>query len=133
MKIADVDFNIAPGGSGRSKYEQGVSLEMSPLFDFYKEPWVLLKHLVRELTVAHLAVKYTDMELLPRNLTLVDAGCGFCELSALLKRARKVGGFRLDYIGIDIDEDKQRVSKLIEDKVLEVKDIPAKKLVAEDE
>ncbi len=92
------------------EYEQGVSVELSPLYDFSIEPWAMLRHLIRQLTIAHLVFKYTSITKLPVQIKLLDVGANYAELWTLLSRQMKAKGARLQYIGIDIDKDKKIIA-----------------------
>lgn len=91
-------------------YEQGVSVELCPLFDFSVEPWTLLRHLIRQLTLAHLTVQYTGVNKNPVQVTVLDVACNYAELWTLLSRQMKAKGARLKYVGVDIDKDKKIIA-----------------------
>ena len=117
MKVAsgergtEVTHRISLNGPGREEYEQGVSVEMSPLFDFSKEPWMLLHVLMNQLVMAHLVMKYTGMEDYEVDCTVLDVGAGYGELYTLLRRARKAKGVSFTYIGVDVDKDKAIIAR----------------------
>jgi 2-polyprenyl-3-methyl-5-hydroxy-6-metoxy-1,4-benzoquinol methylase len=91
-------------------YEQGVSVELCPLFDFSVEPWTLLRHLIRQLTLAHLVITYTKVNKKSVQVTVLDVACNYAELWTLLSRQMKAKGARIKYIGVDIDEDKKIIA-----------------------
>jgi len=91
-------------------YEQGVSVELCPLFDFSVEPWMLLRHLIRQLTLSHLVTYYTEITKKPVSVKVLDVACGYAEIWTLLSRQMKAKGAKLQYIGVDIDEDKKIIA-----------------------
>lgn len=95
---------------GDEDYEQGVSIELSPLYDFCIEPWTLLRHLIRQLTIAHLVVQYTGVNKQAVQAKVLDVGCNYAELWTLLSRQMKAKGARIQYIGVDIDKDKEIIA-----------------------
>ena len=91
-------------------YEQGVSVELCPLFDFSIEPWTLLRHLIRQLTLAHLVTQYSQMNKQPVHVKVLDVACNYAELWTLLSRQMKAKGAKLQYVGVDIDKDKEVIA-----------------------
>ena len=91
-------------------YEQGVSVELCPLFDFSVEPWTLLRHLIRQLTLAHLVVQYSQVSKKSVQVSVLDVACNYAELWTLLSRQMKAKGSRINYVGVDIDKDKEIIA-----------------------
>jgi 2-polyprenyl-3-methyl-5-hydroxy-6-metoxy-1,4-benzoquinol methylase len=98
-------------------YEQGVSVEMCPLFDFTTEPWMLLRHLMRQLILAHQIERYEGISKHPQELTILDVGANYGEMYTLIGRMRKAAGSKIKYIGIDIDADKKIIAKQIKSSI----------------
>ena len=92
-------------------YEQGVSLEMCPLYDFSLEPWMLINHVQRQMILAYSVIYYLGIDKVGAEVKVLDVGCGYGELFHLLRSYRKAGGTRLQYIGVDIDKDKKIVAE----------------------
>jgi SAM-dependent methyltransferase len=108
-------------------YETGVSIELCPLFDFSIEPWMLLRHLLRELILTHQVVRYTGIDKEPRDLKILDVACGYAEQYTLIGRVRKAGGTKIKYVGVDIDRDKkviaQQLRANVDYRIMDVLDI----------
>ena len=109
QKVVDHGFNFQRRADEHD-YEQGVSVELCPLFDFSVEPWTLIRHLIRELTLAELVYTYTNIHKETKVIKLLDVACGYAELWTLLARRMKAKGSRIDYVGVDIDEDKRIIA-----------------------
>lgn len=95
---------------GMEDYEQGVSVELCPLFDFSVEPWTLLRHLIRQLTLAHLVVQYSGVRKPGVQVKVLDVACNYAELWTLLSRHMKAKGSKIHYVGVDIDKDKEIIA-----------------------
>jgi SAM-dependent methyltransferase len=92
-------------------YAPGVSVELCPLFDFSREPWMLLQAMTRQVILAHQVMIHTGLAAGPEDITVLDTGAGYGELYALLHRARKAKDAILRYVGVDIDKDKQIIAR----------------------
>jgi len=101
----------------KMNYSTGVSVEMCPLFDFSKEPWMLISSMERQMILAYQVVRYLDLDRIEGEYSVLDVGCGYCELYTLLHRYRKAKGVSVKYIGIDVDVDKQIIAKQLRPKV----------------
>lgn len=65
-------------------YEQGVSVELCPLFDFSTEPWTLLCHLIRQLTLAHLVTQYSGVTKRDVQVKVLDVACNYADYGHFL-------------------------------------------------
>lgn len=91
-------------------YPSGVSDEPSPFWDFQKRPWDYAKTMFTQMMVAWHIVKNLQLDKKPVHVSILDAACGYGELRRLLGSYRKAKGCRVQYIGIDLDKDKQKVA-----------------------
>lgn len=88
----------------RADLPLGIGLALSPLWDFPKEPYMLLNHLVR---LMHVGYTLWDEVLEsfdpPDHLDFLDVGCGFGEMKAMIQRYRRPAGYTTTYYGVDGD------------------------------
>lgn len=126
-------------GPGRPKkvipdYPPGVSVgELSPLFDFSRKPWLMLAGALRQLTVAWTVQYHTETNAAwkrkGRELKILDAACGYGELYTLLRDARRAPGTVYNYIGIDLDQEKLAVARLLR-KNIDVREMDVRGVLA---
>lgn len=134
--------NPTPGKAGRPPAElqeivkdwpPGVTVgELSPLFDISRKPWLLLGQFLRQFQVAHTVLKHTGClpgwKVTGQELRILDAAAGYGELYTLLRDARRAPGTVIEYIGVDLDDNKVDVGTVlrpnIDLRVLNVLDIP---------
>jgi len=120
------EYSTNPKGKpGRPKkvtpdYPPGVSVgELSPLFDFSRKPWLVLAATLRQLIVAHNILKWTKTAAnwanreTGRHLRVLDAACGYGEQYTLLRDARRTKGTSFTYIGVELDQEKVAVARLL--------------------
>lgn len=92
-------------------YPAGVSEELSPLFDFSTNPWMLYRSMVRQMIVVHNLIKHLEIDKEGRPVSLLDAACGYGEVFSYLRSYRLAKGTRIKYVGVDLDKDKIAIAK----------------------
>lgn len=98
----------------RANLPKGVNWELSPVFDVVRSPWKLMPDMLRLMTVVHQLERFCGLSktrLRVRRLKLVDLGCGFGEIGALLQTMRLGRNQRVDYTGYDVDHDKLAIGR----------------------
>ena len=90
----------------------GVSWENSPLFDFGMHPKLsAFPDLCRILQVGWLAIQYSEVGTLPKQVSILDAACGFGELYSFFRSQRLAKDARIKYVGVEVDPRKEERSK----------------------
>ena len=107
-------------GTSKGELPPGVSVgELSPLFDFSRKPWLMLGQTLRQFVVAWTVLRHTKSNAswanreTGREWNLLDAACGYGELYTLLRDARKTKGAKFHYTGVDLDQEKLAVARLL--------------------
>lgn len=92
-------------------YPAGVSEELSPLFDFSTNPWMLYRSMIRQMIVVHNLIRHLNIHKEGRPVSILDAACGYGEVFTYLRTYRMARGTRIKYVGVDLDKDKIAIAK----------------------